>query len=73
MKTNMGIADRLVRLVIAVAIAGLYVTDIITGTWATVLLVVSAVFAITSIVAVCPLYTLLGINTCRKDTTKRAH
>jgi hypothetical protein len=65
MKKNMGTADRMLRLLVAAILAGLYFTNSITGTTGIVLLVVAAVFVLTSLVSFCPLYTLLGINTCR--------
>ncbi len=64
MKPNMGNIDKIVRLVIAALIAVLFFTNVISGTLGTVLLVLAAVFALTSLVSFCPLYTLVGINTC---------
>lgn len=64
MKKNMGNADRIVRFLVAALVAVLYFTNTITGTLGIVLLVVAAVFALTSLVSFCPLYTLIGINTC---------
>lgn len=66
MKLNMGGADRIIRVLIAVAIAVLYFTNVITGTLAIVLLIVGAVFLLTSIVGFCPLYAPFGIRTCPK-------
>lgn len=65
MKKNMGSTDRTTRTVVAVLIGILYFTKIITGTLATVLLVVAVVFALTSFISFCPAYTLLGVNTCK--------
>ena len=67
MKPNMGRNDRLIRTGLAAVIAILYFSNVITGTWAVVLLVVAFVFALTSLVSFCPLYTLLGMNTCGRD------
>jgi hypothetical protein len=64
MKTNMGSADRVIRLLAAVLLTVLYLTKIITGTMGTVALVVAGVFLLTSLVRFCPLYSLIGINTC---------
>ena len=64
MKTNMGSADRMVRLLFAVLLTVLYLSKVLTGTLGTVALVVAGVFLLTSLVRFCPLYTLLGINTC---------
>jgi len=63
MKTNMGGNDRVGRLLFAVLVLLLYMMDIITGNVATVLLVLSIVFVLTSVVGFCPLYRLLGVNT----------
>ncbi|WP_323757711.1 DUF2892 domain-containing protein [Roseivirga sp.] len=64
MKKNMGSADKAVRILLVVAIAILYFSNIVTGTLGTVLLVLAAVFLLTSLVSFCPLYTLVGLNTC---------
>ncbi len=63
MKKNMSTLDRALRVVIVVLIAILYFTDVITGTWAIILLILSGVLLITSILGVCPLYMLFGIST----------
>lgn len=64
MKKNMGSADRAIRLVIAAVLIGLYFSGIITGTIGIIGLVVAVVFALTSVLSFCPLYTLLGFSTC---------
>lgn len=61
----MGIADRIIRSLIAFTIIGLSFNGIIYGPLGITLLVISIVFLLTSIFAVCPLYTLLGIHTCQ--------
>jgi hypothetical protein len=66
MKKNMGIADRVIRSLIAIAIAILYFTNVITGTWGIVLLVLAAVFLLTSFISFCPLYAPFGLSTCKK-------
>lgn len=65
MKKNMGTVDKTIRIIIAIVIAGLYFTDVITGTLGIILLILSGVFVLTSLISFCPLYTLLGINTCK--------
>ncbi len=69
MKKNMGIADRVIRILIAVVIAVLYFTktEPVTGTLGMVLLVIGAVFLLTSVISFCPLYTLIGVKTCKKE------
>jgi len=70
MKKNMGIADRIIRLIIAAAITILFFTDVISGTWGIVLLVVAGIFLLTSLIGRCPLYLIFGASTCRKKTEK---
>lgn len=66
MKKNMGIADKVIRSFIAIAIIFLYSADVITGTLGIILLVFAAIFFLTSLVSFCPLYVLLGVNTCKR-------
>ena len=63
MKTNMGMADKAVRILAAIAIIGLYYANLISGTLAIVLLVFAGIFILTSFVGVCPLYLPFGIST----------
>lgn len=65
MKKNMGSTDRIIRLSIATLIAVLYVTNVIEGTLAIVLGIAAVIFAASSFVNFCPLYSMLGINTCQ--------
>jgi len=66
MKKNMGALDRALRIVIALVIAVLYYTGVISGTWATVLGIVAIAFVATSFFSFCPLYLPFGMNTFRK-------
>ena len=63
MKRNMGSADRIIRILVAVAIIALYFTNQINGTLAIALLALSAIFILTSFVSFCPLYLPFGIST----------
>ncbi|HMQ46903.1 MAG TPA: DUF2892 domain-containing protein [Saprospiraceae bacterium] len=64
MKKNMGSADRVVRILLAAVFAVLYFTGTVTGTLGIVLLVLGAVFLLTSVVSFCPLYAPFGLSTC---------
>jgi hypothetical protein len=66
MKTNMGGADRAVRVLLAIVFASLWFTGTVSGTLGVVLLVLGVVFLGTSAVGFCPLYMPLGITTCGK-------
>lgn len=65
MKSNMGIADRVIRVIIAAVIATLYFTHILSGTLGIVLMVISGVFVLTSLISFCPLYRIIGVSTCK--------
>ncbi len=66
MKPNMGTVDKVVRILVAIVIAGLYFTNQISGTVAIVLLVVAVAFILTSFMSFCPLYLPFGISTRKK-------
>lgn len=67
MKKNMGTTDRILRMIIAVIFGILYFTNVISGTLGIVLLLLGAIFLVTSFVSICPLYLPFGISTCRKE------
>jgi hypothetical protein len=64
MKRNMGNTDRILRFTVAAIIAVLYFTNIVTGTMGIILLALAGVFVLTSLISFCPLYALIGLNTC---------
>lgn len=67
MKKNMGLIDKVIRIIVVIVLMALYFTNIIAGTWAIIAIVVSVIFLATSLISFCPLYTLFGINTsCKK-------
>ena len=66
MKKNMGTLDKSIRIIVAVIIASLYFTKVISGTFAIVLLIFAAIFIVTSFISFCPLYTVIGLNTRKK-------
>jgi Inner membrane protein YgaP-like, transmembrane domain len=64
MKKNMGTADKVIRVIIAIIIALLFYFKVVTGTLGIVLIIVSGIFVLTSFISFCPLYTIFGFNTC---------
>lgn len=72
MKKNMGNADRIIRVIVAVIIAALFFTNVISGTLGIVLLALAAVFVLTSLVSFCPLYLPFGLSTCPREEGKAA-
>ena len=65
MKKNMSSTDSVIRIIIAALITVLFFTKIITGTFAIVMIIVAAIFLATSVIGFCPLYSLIGVKTCK--------
>ena len=64
MKKNMGTADRVIRLLVAAVFAWLYFSGTVTGALGIIMVLAGGVFVLTSFFSFCPLYTLVGLNTC---------
>ena len=59
MKSNVGGTDRVLRILVGLALIGLTLSGTI-GVWGWV----GIVSLLTGLFRVCPLYTMLGLNTC---------
>jgi uncharacterized membrane protein YtjA (UPF0391 family) len=68
MKSNLGLTDRVIRVILAIVAAALYFFGITSGAVGLVLLVVGVVLAVTSFINFCPLYAILGITTKTKGS-----
>ena len=60
----MGVIDRSLRITAAIVLAVLIYLGELSGTTAIILGVLAGVFLVTSLVSFCPLYVLVGLNTC---------
>jgi hypothetical protein len=67
MKKNLGIADRVVRILLVLLITLLYLTQMISGTVAIVLLAIAGILLLTSIFSTCPIYSALGWTSRNKE------
>ncbi|MEL6916449.1 MAG: DUF2892 domain-containing protein [Bacteroidota bacterium] len=65
MKKNMGGTDRIIRFIVAAIIIALFYFKVIDGTLAYVLLALGGIFVVTSFISFCPLYAIVGLNTCK--------
>ena len=63
MKRNLSNVDRIVRVVVAALFAYLYFAGIVTGGLGIVLVVLGAVFVLTSVVSFCPIYAMFKLST----------
>jgi len=70
MKKNMGTTDRVIRILVAILFSVLYFAGVIQGTTGVILLILSVVFLVTGILASCPLYLPLKIDTRKKELRK---
>jgi uncharacterized membrane protein len=66
MSKNIGVADKAVRIILAIIIGILYFTHVINGTIATIAGALAIIFVFTAFVGTCPLYLPFGINTGKK-------
>lgn len=60
MKRNMSSTDRWIRFLLAASAFILYFAHVISGTLGIILIVIAAVFLLTSFAGTCPLYSLFG-------------
>ena len=64
-RSNMSKLDKGIRVIMAAAIALLYYYDVVQGLLAYILMAIAIILLITSLINFCPLYSVLGINTCK--------
>jgi Protein of unknown function (DUF2892) len=60
----MGSMDRTIRFILAALFVVLYIMGTFSSMVGNILLIVAAVFTLTSALSFCPLYKLVGISTC---------
>ncbi len=70
MKKNVGKIDKIIRIVIAVILAALYFTNVVTGTLGIVFLILAGVALITALVNICGIYALFGLSSCPMKKAK---
>ncbi len=63
---NMGKADKIVRVLIAVLFTVLFLNHVVTGVMGVILVILAGVFLLTSVVGTCPLYLPFKIKTNHK-------
>ena len=64
MTANVGSTDKVIRLVLALAVVVVAFVAGISSVLGIVLLVVGAVLGVTALTGFCPLYRVLGMSTC---------
>lgn len=72
MKANVGTIDRLFRIVVGVGLIAAGFLAGLAAPWNYVAMGVGAVLALTAIISFCPLYAVIGANTCGHKATPSA-
>ena len=67
MVKNMSKTDGIIRIIVALAIAGLWLGNVISGITLIVLGAVAGIFIITGFINFCPLYAAFGLRTRAKS------
>ena len=67
MKKNEGMSDRIIRATLALSALFLFYNKIVTGTAGIALFIISGVLALTSLIGVCPIYSIFRISTFHHD------
>lgn len=70
MRSNVGLIDRIIRILAAIIVGVLYFTNQITGAFAIFMGIIAAVFLLTAVAGFCPLYLPLGISTKKHPSDK---
>jgi hypothetical protein len=68
MKCNLGVLDRILRLILAAAVAILFFTKQLTGIAAVILGVLAVIFFLTSVIGFCPLYSIFDLSSAKKES-----
>lgn len=70
LKSNIGTADKIIRLLLAVVFIILVYTNVLSGVFGAVGLILAFLLSATSLVNFCPLYKLLKLNSMSKVKDK---
>ncbi|RMH51162.1 MAG: DUF2892 domain-containing protein [Zetaproteobacteria bacterium] len=69
MNANVGGIDRVLRGVVGLVLIAVGALAGLSAPWNMVAIAVGAVMGLTALIRFCPLYPILGINTCRQRNT----
>lgn len=69
MKLNMGMTDRVLRIIFAGLFVAGFTSGVIPGVWGYIAFAAALIFALTGLVGWCPLYVPFGISTLGKEET----
>jgi len=64
MAANVGGTDKVIRIVLGVALLALGIFQVVTGSWAIAAYVVGTIALATGVVGFCPAWAVFKVNTC---------
>jgi hypothetical protein len=67
---NVGMIDRVIRLVAGIVLIGAFALNMIAAPWSYLAILLGVIALVTGVVGTCPLYSILGINTLGKMDTR---
>ncbi|MGZ7066133.1 MAG: YgaP family membrane protein [Candidatus Aminicenantales bacterium] len=71
MKCNMSTADRILRIVLSVAVAVFFIMGLVTGIAAIVLGVLAVILFLTAVIGFCPVYAVFSTGTKKACPAER--
>jgi hypothetical protein len=60
---NVGMVDRIVRIILGIILLYLFAVNMITSPWSYIVALIGLILLVTGIVGTCPLYSILSMNT----------
>lgn len=67
MEKTVGKTDKVFRIIIGIILLIIAIAFPVGQVWTVILIILGLIALITAISGFCPLYSLFGINTCKKD------
>lgn len=67
MEKNVGFADTMIRLLLAVVLIVLTISGTFTGTEGIIAFLLAVIFLVTALISWCPIWYTLGIRTKKRD------
>lgn len=66
MNANVGKLDRVLRAVIGAVLVLLYLNSVVAGALGIAFLIIGGALILTALIRFCPIYQILGLNSCPK-------
>ena len=65
MKKNVGSIDKIIRYLLAALFIILFIFNVVSGLFGYILLALAVIFILTSLLNFCPIWWMIGANTCK--------